>query len=590
VTVSSRRAAQNRALPVLAVVAALACPASARGGEIVGLLRSANDVPLAYGVVSAQRLALLSGEWLPDEPEEPRIVVEADRDGAFRLRDLAPGLYAVTLQAPGHTARRLRVDVPSSRMALPPIQLAPECYARARFVSAAGSPVQVDRVVGHSFDLRGTRLSQARDEWMPRAAGDDGTVLIGPLPLGITVLAIDLPGVARTRLPDVRVSGVPSIVDIGTVVVTRGADLHVRVVDASGAPRQGALVKVADTSALSLLRVLPRRTDAEGLATFEGLARGTYRVTSDGDFPCGRETPEVERIVDLPAAGTRHERLVVGGAAVTLHAVREGAPLAGVTVILEPVRAKPRWPDWWPSSSRAGHDQARYVAVRMSLCRGSTDGEGELTLPNVPFGPTRVTVLLPSAAWSTTASVPIGGRSMRVDIPGEAISLRVSRGDTGAPVPQADAGWESARGTVRAIATHTGDVLLDGVARGPGRLTITADGFGRFERDLHERPDMTMDVRLTPEPPPYAVVRVADVDGAPIPNAIVYVDLQDGAADDEVAATGPDGMMRFDVVRPGAVRVTAWADGYASASTTTSPNGAGADPTIAVVLRRVLKE
>ena len=123
-----------------------------------------------------------------------------------------------------------------------------------------------------------------------------------------------------------------------------------------------------------------------------------------------------------------------------------------------------------------------------SLCSGSSDGEGRLRLSNVPFGPTRLTVQLSTATWSNVVSIPIAGRSLRVDIPSQAISVRVARGDTGAPVAGANVGWKSAQGTVRARATAAGDVLLDGVPPGPGRLSVRAEGFPVIERQARRGP------------------------------------------------------------------------------------------------------
>jgi hypothetical protein len=546
---------------------------------VSGRLLSAHGLAIATGAASARRVEA-------DPDDEPATVVATDPEGAFHFLDLPAGRYVVTLRATGHTAQRLRIDVPhAASVALPPIQLSPECHVRARFVSPAGSPVQVTRVVGRSFDLRGAPLSDARGEWTPVAVEDGGTVLIGPLQRGITVLGIDVPGLARTRLPDVRVSGADAIIDVGTVVVTRGADLQVRVVDASGAPQEHVRVRAVDTAPLSLVGLVHGETNAEGIVSFDRLGRGTYRLVADGDFPCGRSAPRAERLVDIPAEGARQERLVIGGAAVTIRVTRQGAPVSGAPVTLEPVRPTTRRPAWLASASWAGPDVAPYAEWTRTYCTGPTDGEGRVALSNVPFGPTRVTVALPSASWSTVVSIPIGGRAFRVDVPGEAVAVRVSRDDTGAPVPDADVGWEGTLGTVRARATAAGDALLDAVARAPGRLNVTAEGFRPHERDLHAFPDGPLEVRLTPAPSPQVVVRVSDSGGTPIPNAVVYVDLQDGAEDDAAATTGPDGEARFEVQRPNAVRVTAWAPGYTRASIAVALRDA-ADGPFSIALQR----
>ena len=511
--------------------------------------------------------------------------METAKDGAFELRDLVPGVYAVTFRAPGYTATRLRVEVPRSFIiTLPPIQLSAECFARARFVSVAGSPVRVNRVVGQSLDVDGVPLADAGDEWTPTAAGTDGTVLIGPLPRGITMLGIDVPEAARTRLPDVRVSGADPIIDVGTIVLRGGAALQIRVVDASGTAQAGVRVSIAETAVFTPFRFLPAYSDAAGTVRFDRLGPGTYRLTADGDYPCGTSTPAAERVVSLPADGSREETLVVGGARVTVQATRQGAPLTGLLVVLEPNPATLRWPPWWPASSLA-RDTPPELDFSSSLCKGSTDGEGRLRLSNVPFGPTRLTIQLGTATWSNVFSIPIAGRSLQVDIPSQAMSVRVGRGDTDAPVAVAAVGWQSAQGTVRARATEAGDVLLDGVPPGAGTLSVSAEGFLTIDRQFGALPDVTQEVRLTPLASPIVVVRVSDARGAPIGDAVVYLDLTDGAADDEVASTGPDGVARFYARAPDAVRVLAWADGYAQVATSTAPRR-DADGVIAITLPR----
>ena len=571
-----------RAILVFAVVAALACPHAARAGGIAGRVLSRDARPVARAVVAARRIE--PGGY--GRASDPGDAVSTDHNGAFEFRDLAPGLYTVTFRAPGYSAERVRVEVPGSfSITLPAIRLPIESYARARFVSAAGSPVLVNRVVGRSFDAGGVPLPDARDEWTPTAAGADGSMKIGPLPRGVTMLGIDMPGVARTRLPDVRVSGDVPLVDLGTIVVARGANLQVRVLDSSGAPQANAHVTVVDTAALTPFQIPDALTDAEGRAMFDRLPRGTYRLIAEGGDPCGPGTPGAERVVEVPAQGRRDETLVVGGARVTLEVTREGAALAGIPIVLEPERAAPRWPSWWPTPSRPVREAPRYFDRLRSRCSGSTDGEGRLGMSNVPFGPARVTVHLANASWSRVASIPIGGRLLRVDVPARAVSLRVVRADTGAPVAAAEVGWDSAQGSVRARATETGDVLLDGVPQGAGTFSVTAAGFVPIERELGALPDGPQELGLTRLAPPFVLVRVSDADGAPIENAVVYLDLQDGADDDAAAPTDPHGVARFDVRRPAAVQVTAWASGYARASTSAALRQ-DADDAIAITLQR----
>jgi hypothetical protein len=278
----------------------------------------------------------------------------------------------------------------------------------------------------------------------------------------------------------------------------------------------------------------------------------------DGDFPCTTGIPGVERLVSVPAGGTHEETLIVGGARVTLQLTRDGAPLIGVAAALEAVSVEPTMPPWWPSSRDAASRMLPDPDQPRSLCTGSTDNSGAMTVSNVPFGPTRVVVFFSNANWSSgVVSIPVGGRTLRLDVPGQAVTARVMRADTGAAIPNSGISWEGSSISVRARATAAGDVLLDGVPPGPGRLTIAAEGFTSLVQKVATVPAVPLEFRLAWIAPPTVVVRVSDDTGAPIADALVYLDIQDEAADDAVAVTGPDGVARFNVRRPNTVQVTA---------------------------------
>ena len=214
------------------------------------------------------------------------------RTGRFRLVPDAPGDHELVVSASGLAAYRVRITVPPSRtLRLPVIRLSPATYFRVRFVSTSGEPITSPRVRRMSVDLSGMPIWEPRDGSRDDQIDSDGTMTIGPLPRGVTMLALDMPLLAQTRLPDVHVTGDAPLLDAGTVMVEPGALVHVDVVDITGAPVPEHLVFIEDALPLSPLGVPPVRTNQQGRATFNRLGAGRYRVHTRSTERCGNGLP-----------------------------------------------------------------------------------------------------------------------------------------------------------------------------------------------------------------------------------------------------------------------------------------------------------
>jgi Carboxypeptidase regulatory-like domain len=179
-----------------------------------------------------------------------RTTSSIDDAGRFRVIPNVPGVYQVAVSVEGFAPYRVSVDVPRSRtLKLPLIRLSPATYFRVRFVSDTGEPIISPQLRRRSFDANGPiRLP---DDRVSEQIGSDSTITIGPLPRGITTLALDTPPLAQTRLPDLFVTGKDAVLDGGTVVVQPGAVLHVDVVDEGGAPVPQHDVFIEDVRPLS---------------------------------------------------------------------------------------------------------------------------------------------------------------------------------------------------------------------------------------------------------------------------------------------------------------------------------------------------
>ena|SRR5438876_26641 len=147
---------------------------------ITGYVLAPGGIPVSGGtVVSVSSIAPAS--------------TPIDRIGRFRVPVDRAGLYRVTVSVPGFAPYQFRVTVPASRtLRLPVIHLESATYFRVRFVSSTGEPITSPAIRRRSFDGRGTPILDAPDATSIELDAD-GATRIGPLPHGVTALALDMP-------------------------------------------------------------------------------------------------------------------------------------------------------------------------------------------------------------------------------------------------------------------------------------------------------------------------------------------------------------------------------------------------------------
>ena len=538
-------------LALLVVPCALVAQGAADEPGMSGYVLAPGDVPVSGGTVASLSLA--------SYPSPTAI----DRTGRFRIPVQRAGDFRVTISVPGFTPYHFRVTVPASRtLRLPVIHLEPATYFRVRFVSSAGEPITSPVVRRLSFDGSGNPILE---EANANAIGldADGATRIGPLPHGITALALDTPLYAQTRLPNVSVTGVEPLLDGGTIVVQPGSTLHVDVLDASGTPVPGHEVLLEDVLPLSPLRFQPVRTNAKGRATFERLAAGRYRVRTAAMGRCVSQALSLARTITVPAAGTVTARVFVSGQATFRISSPTGAT-KGVAVVAQP--------DTPPSSSPTppmGRGLPFLIATSLttSRCRGTTDADGRVMLTSFPPGPSEIAVQFANSLYVRRLDVPIGGREVAVSIPDGFLPVRVVDAVKRQPLPRAFVTWTiEGGGRSEAFATILGEALLEGVGNKPGRLTVTAPGFQPAENQLPEPPGVIHDVALMPLPEPRLRVRVVTASGQSIPGAVVEVTPQNPLVPPQIAVTDANGDVTVPDAPPGAVRLTASANGYVTST------------------------
>lgn len=531
--------------------------------------RAAEELGLSGYVLAPDGTPVSSGSVVIQPPGfgPTASTTSIDRTGRFRLVPDTPGDHQLSVTVSGLAPYRVSVNVPPSRtLKLPVIRLSPATYFRVRFASAAGEPIASPLIRRQSLDTSGAPFSRPLDDRVPDQIDSEGTITIGPLPRGITTMALDMPLLAQTRLPDLIVTGSDALLDAGTVIVQPGAVLHVDVFDATGAPRPGHDVSLEDASPLSPLFLRPARTNQQGRATFDRLGKGRYRVRTRSVGRCGNQPLSIARVVSVSGNGTLRTRLVLGGHA-TFQLSSPLGPLRAATVSASPDSGSSTPPAWLRSRSGFSPFAGRPIGpfAFQASCSGSTDADGRVTLTNFPPGPTRVDVRLLNSTYVRRVNVPDDGREVPILVPGGYLPLHVTNAMRNNPVAGAAIVWSAGGARVEATTSANGEALLEGVGTTAGTLAITAPGYEPAEAQLSEPPAVLQAVALVPAPVTSVQARVTTASGEPLASAVVEFSPENPIEVAHVAVTGAKGSVSFPGAPPGPLRVVATADGFVTA-------------------------
>jgi hypothetical protein len=533
-------------VPLLAVVALVAAAGAqtAIDSGIRGYVFTHEDQPVSSGAIVLQR-------------SHPASTINAtiDNSGYFGVVTTAAGLHHLSIAVPGFATHHVNVIVPRSRSVnLPPIRLSVPTYYHARFVNADGDTIVSPRLRMRAVGADSFSLGRTIDTLGLSKIESDGSITVGPLPRGVLALAIDMPNLAQTRLPDITVTGEESLLERGTMVIQPGSLLQVELVDLNGTPIPNQLVTIEDLLPASPLSFPPARTDEHGRATFDRLAAGDYRVSAQMLARCSTSPPmSVVRAVRAAGNGVARVRLVLGGDA----AVRVLSPFGAVGGV--------------PVSVTAGRGEhlelarMRLVPVprRMfqSSCHGSTNADGLVTFNNIPGGPFTVEVRRGNSTFVRNVEFRGDGRETRIAIPGGLLSLRVTNAADGRPIANARVTWSGAGYRVMATATGNGEVLLEGVGEAAGSVSVNAPGF--VEGTANVAPaSAPIEIAVAPLPRSVRRLRVVTKSGEPIENAIVQL-LPPTVLDiGVIGVTDANGVVVFTNVPPREARVRVSAEGY----------------------------
>lgn len=527
--------------------------------------RDADELGLRGYVLAPDGTPVSGGRVLAVRSAASRVTTTIDRAGHFRLFPDAAGPHQVVVAVPGFAPYRFNITVPTSRtVALPVIPLSPATHFRARFVTAAGEPLSSPTLRRRSVDSHGVQIPEPLDRETAEQSDADGGVTIGPLPWGVTMMAVDVPPFAQTRLRDLVVTGKDPLIDAGVITIQPGATLQADIVDDHGAPVAAHDVWIEDATPQSPLSFRPVKTNPQGRATFDRLAPGRYRLWTRTKEFCGNQPLSLARVIPVASNGTLQVRIVVGGRA-TFRFVSPLGPMNGRFVRATPETNTPA--PW----QRPLIDVSALVRrppmplPQSSSCGGATDADGRVTLSSFPPGPAKVEVRLFNSTYVKRVIVPEGGREIEVEVPDGLVSVRVTDQRSSEPVARAQIVWTGNGGRVEASATGNGDALLEAVGRTGGQLAITAPDYQPLEANFPEPPATVQEVALPRAAATRLQVKVVSALGAALANAVVERAATDAMDISDIAISDAQGVVTLLDVPGGRLRLTASADGFVPA-------------------------
>ena len=540
---------------------------------------SADEVGVAGYVLGPDGMPVSSGTVVIQSTNVPA-TTPIEPTGRFRFFPAQRGPHRVTVSVAGLAPYTFRLTVPASRaIRLPVIRLEPATYFRVRFVTPEGETITTPQLRRRSFDANGAPIDDVPGgDAVSQQADGTGATMIGPLPRGITALALDVPFYAQTRLSNVVVNGADALIDGGTVAVQPGAVLQIDLVDETGAAVPDHPISLEDTLPLSPLPMTQLRTNQHGRATFERLAAGRYLVRAAALGKCNGRDLFISRTVAVPAGGALATRFVVSGTATFRISSPALGALKGIPVSAMPDMPRPPL----PGQLRGPVESSLLLRMlNTTRCRGATDRDGRVTLARFPPGPADLAVHFANSTYVRRLDVPIGGREIAIAIPDGFLQVRVSNAANTPTVPRAFVTWTvEGGGRVEATTAATGDALLEGVGIRPGVLTITAPGFQSFAEQLPEPPGFH-EVALVPLPATTLRARIVAASGEPLPDAVVELSATNPIEAPQVAVTDAKGVVTFTDVPAGALHVTAGADVFAATTIPIAENRR-ADVTLAL--------
>jgi protocatechuate 3,4-dioxygenase beta subunit len=448
-----------------------------------------------------------------------------DSDGTFRLADLVPGVYQLSVVDPSGGVQSRTVEAPSADMQ---IQLDPTGHVRGRVMDArTQAPVR-------SFQARAvpTRQVPGRAAAGPQTFDDPaGTFVIGDLPVGEVSLTVHAEGyVAASLEATVSVDG-----EAAETVFTLepGARIRGRVTNEEGTAVPDAWVRAPGDD-----RVAVVQTGESGDYELQGLPPGELKL----EF--GKQGFRTARRTVSAGEGARVDVTLSRGLALSGTVIRDGVGLAGARV--SATSAVTEADSGSAAADAAGKFRIEGLSSGRYTVRAQSD-EGESTEAHdvdvETAGPLRLVIERPPTAVLTGRVAGLA--------PDDAGYVWVrAEGDEGRSAQEtvdAQGEFRMDRAPAGTVRVHALSVSMSGVARSSRTKEIILPPGAQGKVVLEFSDD-------------FRVTGTVSADGAPVAGATVHWSLAGGGGGSQMSRTGQDGRYEVLGLDPGAYVVNVSAD------------------------------
>ncbi len=482
--------------------------------------------------------------------------------GAFRMDLPAPGVYSFRFDAPGYEPESLS-DVQVTARTY--VDLGSVLLRRGAGVRGTVTDAKTgDAVPGAAVELQSAGSSLLRDLRYGRVIRSV-TDSRGQFTMTGASEGSYLVRLQASRFPPWFRSvslGAGEIAELGRIALGEGAELSGRVVDRSGEPQPGLIVRFFDQAGESTAILGQATTEREGRFGGVHLAPGAYtaRVFSDRvllsqPFEIGKDreaTLDLElQTVRVSGVVQRNEKPVTGG---TLSLVEQLDPAERRGKII-----------MHGGGSASGTTLA--IGIPSSMITLNVSASGEFMSERVPPGPMVATYVADDGRmWSRQVTVPdIAEYRMVIDLGGTSIEGIVVSED-GMAIPGAQLTLATARGVGVAFANSAETGNFEFADLQPGTFTIVARASGYRTRSISGitvaggAPLPALRVVLKAGTSGTLAVRLTRTGGAPA--EFVPVTLLDGAGLMVASLpTDSNGRRDFENLPPGRYTVV-WADPF----------------------------
>ena len=456
--------------------------------------------------------------------------VESDEEGRFQLAGIEPGTMVLTAKAGGFKESTLSgLVVPEGGGALEDVEIVLERGAtlRGRLLEADGKGVEEALIlVQEAGGVRG-------GEGFAKTDGE-GAFEVGGLGFGALLVTAHDP---KGR----QVSETFEMIEDSAWIELRfeaGFEISGRVVDAAGAPLEGATVQIMEKGGgrRSFLGPTQERSDAGGSFRFTSIAPGVYRVVASHPNTLEGEYEEDVAVRDQSISGLEIQ-------------LRQGTTLSGQISGLE-------------------YDDMVQVRVRTSGGGrgGQVDYEGQYRLEHVPPGEWDAVAILEGSGRQVRQSVRIEEGAQEVTLDFEFGSgLRLTGTVLVDQEPLAGAivtlRGESVAARFRSSTRYDGKFFLEGLEAGRYEIRIQGQESGL---NTSRTVDITSDDDLLIEMTTARLAgRVVDArDGQPIDGVDLRLVRQEGNGSG-LAVSDARGDFHFGRVGEGSWRLAASKTGFA---------------------------